>query len=673
MIRVSGSLCTIRSKVFEDMPAIEDVYIVNYTEQEMKKYDDYDKRYIEAPEGVRVHYGEEPDLSMYFTVSLSIKFKQAAGAVWTVSHLEAYTTSIRLYDKAKAIETITADGESIPFAAQSETFEENGEKHTYITSVMIGNNPGKRIEAIIRCAPSTFKKAEDRNDNASGYLDFYTGNPEYKGTTQEAVHRCTVCCHFDGRLFFTGNPQLPNTIFYTQRDLTGYNNPTYIGMLNYMNDGVGNAPNTAMVATAGTLMVFKSDTSQDGSVYYHTGVDTSNNVVPRIYPSMEGVPGIGCLGAAVNFYDDVCFLSRRGLEAIGKQTVNLERTVEHRSSNVDKQLASEDLTKARFAEWCGYLVILCGSRAYLADSRQIFTHATGVAQYEWYMLDDLCSYTEHRECYRGTEALPYVLVNGEEVSLGDFAFADGAQLAAIGNGEDIDRDVETIYSGELRLSGKSPCVVQYVLRDGVAYYVEGTGEVQGLGEPAAACSLAAIEDVLYLGTEDGSLLCINTDKRGLPYDHGNGILSSVEEDQIYRLWYTHAGRRYISGFATSQDNCGYPHLLKSTVKKSCVLKMKTLSGGAFRAMSRTDRTEWRQIQRSGGTIEQVITASSRGFDDVDFGQTSYNGGGGITIPIMEKEKKWVEKQLYLYSDGFAQPFGIFGLAYRFTLSGRIKK
>jgi hypothetical protein len=210
-------------------------------------------------------------------------------------------------------------------------------------------------------------------------------------------------------------------------------------------------------------------------------------------------------------------------------------------------------------------------------------------------------------------------------------------------------------------------------RDGVPYYIEPTGEVQGMGEPSPACALASVEDVLYIGMEDGVLVCMNNDKRGKSYLLPSGYEVAVESDQIYRAWYTHAGRRYLSGFATAADNAGYPHLLKSTVKKSMVLKMKTLSGGGFRVMSRADRTEWRQVQRTGGTIAQVITADARGFDDVDFGAVNYNGMGGITVPIMEKEKKWVEKQLYLYSDGYAQPFGIFSLAYRFYLAGRIKK
>ena len=583
-----------------------------------------------------------------------------------------------LCEKAKKVCSVKADGTRVAFDVEFEAFKEGDEEVYYGKRVILPNSCSdkEKIEIEVECAPSSFKSGGE-------YQDFFTAHPEYEGTTQDAVNHCTVQCQFDGRLFFTGNPALPNTVFYTQRDLTGYNNPTYIGLLNYMNDGVGNTPNTAMAAAAGTLMVFKSDTAQDGSVYYHTGQDTDSDQVPRIYPSTAGVPGVGCLGAAVNFYDDVCFLSRRGLEAIGKQTVNLERTVEHRSSNVDKLLTAENLAMARFAEWKGYLVILCGSRAYLADSRQIFTHSTGVAQYEFYCMDDLFSFAETVPVYAGTEQLPYVSVKvGDEdelVSLGEFRFPSGEQLCAIG---DAERIVEQTSSGDIGYTdakGEEHSVrAHYVVREGKHYYVEDTGEVEGVGEPSPASAIGAVDDVLYIGMEDGTLVCMNTDKRGIPYElgedaQGQEILAEVDSDQIYRLWYTHAGRRYLSGFATAMDNAGYPHLLKSTVKKSMVLKMKTLSGGGFRVMSRTNDTAWRQVQRSGGTIAQVITSDVRSFADVDFARTGYDGTGGITVPIMEKEKKWVEKQLYLYSDEYAQPFGIFSLAYRFYIAGRIKK
>jgi hypothetical protein len=41
--------------------------------------------------------------------------------------------------------------------------------------------------------------------------------------------------------------------------------------------------------------------------------------------------------------------------------------------------------------------------------------------------------------------------------------------------------------------------------------------------------------------------------------------------------------------------------------------------------------------------------------------------------IREKEKKWVEKQIYMYSDEPMRPFALYYLAYRYTVAGRYKE
>ena len=40
--------------------------------------------------------------------------------------------------------------------------------------------------------------------------------------------------------------------------------------------------------------------------------------------------------------------------------------------------------------------------------------------------------------------------------------------------------------------------------------------------------------------------------------------------------------------------------------------------------------------------------------------------------VTEKTKKWVVKQYRMYSDKWRTPFGIYGIAYRYSIHGRIK-
>ena len=55
------------------------------------------------------------------------------------------------------------------------------------------------------------------------------------------------------------------------------------------------------------------------------------------------------------------------------------------------------------------------------------------------------------------------------------------------------------------------------------------------------------------------------------------------------------------------------------------------------------------------------------FEDFSFVSTDDN-----LFAIKEKEKKWVEKQYYFYSDEYRKPFSLFYVAYSYTVAGRLK-
>ena len=266
---------------------------------------------------------------------------------------------------------------------------------SYATSIIIPKEKisGQLVEITYNVEPTHF--------NTIGNLVHFQSD---KLTMAEAILGCTKSAVYDGRVFLTGNPELPNTVFYSQRNLTGANDPTYFGVYNYFNDGDGNTPNVDMLAMPKMLMVIKRDTTQDGSIYYHVGADNPHsdesvrNLVPRIYPSSTGAAGLGSAGLtdayslSCNFLDDPVFLSRRGLEGITKEQLNAERTVQHRSSTIDRFLIKEDLAHASLAEWKGYLVVCCNGHIYLADSRTKTQNAYGSFQYEWFYLEGVGTY-----------------------------------------------------------------------------------------------------------------------------------------------------------------------------------------------------------------------------------------------------------------------------------------
>lgn len=506
---------------------------------------------------------------------------------------------------------------------------------------------------------------------------------------------CTIVTIYDNRVFLSGNPNYPNHIFYAARNSTGYVDPSYFGVLNYMQDGVGIAPITGMITVADTLMVLKDDTQQDGSSYFHTATQTGDAIQPVIYPSQQGLSGIGCLGACINFLDDPIFISRLGVEAVGQLSVRYERANEHRSSLIDAKIANMDLSSAVVAEWNGYLLVLVDGCIFMADSRQRYTHEIGVMQYEWYYIENVGvykgQYPEYKyatqiadelqgksvkyctkckksknECTCGNDDniidVPIMLANnvylmntnetldltGQVVNAPDDYGKETVRVFTEGVAVDIDgveytvgvyytiHEVYDIFTGDL---------VRYE-----AYLCEGKGEYIG-GVFQKATTIRDMFDNIYFGTKNGVVCSFNFDKRN-------------SEGEIEPRWYTFDNRTIYSGCATKMDCCGIPHLTKNTVKKSTVIKTKSFRSSSAKIKVRTNKKPYTQIAR--------INNSLFSFEDMDFTDFTFNTTEQSLFAVKEKEKQWVEKQYYIYSDEYMKPFALYYVSFRYQVVGRLK-
>lgn len=497
---------------------------------------------------------------------------------------------------------------------------------------------------------------------------FYDGNPDYRGTGVEAINGCTKSAVFDGRIVLTGNPALPNTVFYSNRNLTGANDPTYWGAYNYFNDGDGNTPNVDLLSTPSMLMVLKNNTVQDGSVYYHTAAynedEYSRDLVPRIYPSTSGAAGLGSAGKTVpgttacNFLDDPVFLSTRGLEAVGKQTVNLERTLTHRSSNVDRFLIIEDLSRASLAEWKGYLVICCDGRFYLADSRQIHQHPDGSYQYEWYYLEGLGCYDEYSGGYRYINDWFGIDDNGntlDQCTLVDGRLIGEAFATSDGEFEGDTGDI-TVYSAQ------RPDGSQFYFYAHGNLALEAVDEERcGVGEFYPARKIVVVGERLFFGTADGDVCVINTDKRGVPDYEGQDI----EPNRISTRWYSFAGVRYSSLCATVLDDCTKPMLAKGTIPGTAVARFKMMPGSRVCA----------NVSVNGRDFKKVGEAYASRYDagSLDFSNFSFTENEDARIVLREFTRNWVDKQYSFVSDGFCEPFGIYEVSYLYVTKGKIRR
>lgn len=517
-------------------------------------------------------------------------------------------------------------------------------------------------------------KAYATHFNTIGNLTHFQND---KITMAEAILGCTKSAVYDGRVFLTGNPELPNTVFYSQRNLTGANDPTYFGVYNYFNDGDGNTPNVDLLATPSMLMVIKGDTVRDGSVYYHVGADHSSDtdksvrdLVPRIYPSTTGAAGLGSAGdttaysLSCNFLDDPVFLSRRGLEGVSKEQLNAERTIQHRSSNIDRLLLREDLAHASLAEWKGYLVICCNGHIYLADSRAITQHKDGSYQYEWFYLEGVGTYEGYEDRYcRVTE---WPIING--VSLEDIVAQDKdnryylwdieGEITELTD-ENGNQYIRTEVIGDVR-------IYYYVDFSDFSRYIvdiipngkKGTGEFYG------AKRVLAVGELLIFAT-DYDICIFNTDKRGvsLKDDDGN-IIREVDSDKIDPSWYSFNGVPYVSGCSIRLDDCEKKTVTKTTVYGTTVARLKMMPGSHCRITSSVNGRDWDEVGEA--------SASRLDFSDIRFDNFSFAENEDDIYVFSELSRGWVSKQYYFYSDGFCEPFGLYELSYNYKIAGKIR-
>lgn len=201
----------------------------------------------------------------------------------------------------------------------------------------------------------------------------------YKKTVngyKERIKKCTLLQVFDERVFFSGNQDYPNVVWVMSKD-----NPSYVSDVDYYNEGLDLTPVKAMVSGNNALWVFKEQSQNNTSIFYHNPVIDGER--GKVYPSTHSNISTGCVSTGINFNDDIVFFSSRGMEGISGD-ITTEQVLAHRSSLIDSKLLKETNYKNMILEeWEGYLLIIIDNKVYLADSRGIFNNANHL-EYEYF-------------------------------------------------------------------------------------------------------------------------------------------------------------------------------------------------------------------------------------------------------------------------------------------------
>lgn len=266
--------------------------------------------------------------------------------------------------------TFVADGESTEYYLDAKDIDGeapvvlvDGNPLTPLTDYNYNTTEGKITFVVAPPKPLT-----DGQDNVS-----ITFKKTVNGYA-ERIKKCTLLQVFDNRVFFSGNQNYPNTVWHSS-----LNDPSYCSDLDYYNEGLDLSPVKGMIAGNNALWVFKEPSQANTTVFYHN--PTIDAEYGKVYPSTHSSISTGCVGEAINFNDDICFFSDRGMEAINGD-VTTEQVLAHRSSLIDSKLLSETNYKNMLLEeWEGYLLVIIDNKVYLADSRG----DENSTKYEWFV------------------------------------------------------------------------------------------------------------------------------------------------------------------------------------------------------------------------------------------------------------------------------------------------
>ena len=220
-----------------------------------------------------------------------------------------------------------------------------------------------------------YVEPEEGKDNFK--VEYYAEAGELDG----AIAGCRVMDVFENRIFYSGNPDFPNTDWHSE-----LNEPTYVTDLSYTEVGLDATPIIGYLRTGSEQAILKAD-GDDATIYMRSRTDDAEGNV--IFPIRQGTSGIGAVGrhAVCTLLDDPMYLTANGVYAIAQQDISSERALNIRSTRINKKLLENyNLEDAFMTTWKGNLLLFINDECYVADAAQK-TYAgnkTGTFEYEWY-------------------------------------------------------------------------------------------------------------------------------------------------------------------------------------------------------------------------------------------------------------------------------------------------
>ena len=537
------------------------------------------------------------------------------------------TIGYKLKTPTKTIHSVTVAGAPYTYGS---TVDSNG----FITEITISlHNKDSLSGAVVKILGSMWEYSSSPNDEG---VDFTLLTEKSNLSFSSVIKSCTAAKTIDGRVFLWGHPRFPSVVFYSKPGFD-FNSALYFGSLDYINEGNGDKNVVSVLGLPDGIAVFTSGKDNAESIYFHTPKD-KNGVQKLVYPVSEVHIGDGAVGDALNFGDDPVFVSNRGLLGIGTKPLYLSKSISSRSSSIDAALNREDLSSSKLALWRGYLVLSCGGKMYLADSRATYDGTFG-KEYEWFTLNGIGTYMGDGRVYRYTATAH----DGYRTSRTPDAVAEG-----------------TVYSED---TGEG---LVYFVHDGEEKVeVYPTEQLSG-GEFYPAEKILSVDGLLIFSTGCGDICVFNNDMRGVAPKR----ISSAEDfdaleysrlygNKIHPDFYDFAGHAPRYTLETIPDDCGLPHMKKRTVAGSLAIKIKCFAGSRITSTAVYDTDNHCYL---GDCDAAICDMSSFYFDSMSFAASPYT-----VISPDESTRAFTEKSFLLSSEGFRSPIGVYSISYRYKV------
>lgn len=454
------------------------------------------------------------------------------------------------------------------------------------------------------------------------------------------ISACTRSVFFDGRIFLSGNPKYPNTVFYSLDTSKNAETELYFGSLSYFDDGASGYEISSLCASSDALVVMKAKDDGSGGVFYHEGKD-AGGLLQRTYPVSYIHTGLGARAEAICNLDETFLLCDTGVYCLKRGNYGL-RSAKCISEKINSLLLKNtDLSSAHFTTWNGYIVLQIGSEIYLADLK------SDSDEIPWYYLTGIGAYKNNSALWKFMSFAP----EGYLVNTDQSKATTGGIYAAL----------DSKYGTFFYIHDDEDPTKKY------AVYL--TGE-NGSGTFYPANCVLCVGNLLFFGTNGGDVCVFNNDKRGVPPPTVANLAGFNESqykalmgDKIHPYYYDFCSRRVSYVLKTDPFDGNMPGVKKSTLPHSFVIKTGEVCGGNISCKIQTD-------DREHDVKAEYLPTAALDFCEMNFESLCFDVDRTSLVFVNDDTKNWLTKEITVSSDSFRGPISVSEISYRYKINNK---